>query len=72
MFQYRTILWWKIRPVHTQKRCKQQNIPNLLWPNLPHSPLGTLHLVAPVDFYAGGSSMYFTPTDIEVFYETTS
>ena len=23
-------------------------------------------------FYAGGSSMYFTPTDVEVFYETTT
>ena len=23
-------------------------------------------------FYAGGSSIYFTPTDIEVFYETTT
>ena len=23
-------------------------------------------------FYAGGSSAYFTPTDVEVFYETTT
>ena len=23
-------------------------------------------------FYAGGSSIYFTPTDVEVFYETTT
>ena len=23
-------------------------------------------------FYAGGSSFYFTPTDVEVFYETTT